>query len=345
MRRFAPVLTALAVISALAVALPGCVPAPGARAPRTSVDGAAPAPAPAPAPATTGDAEHPVPQRLDFLYQYANDRTAPYYPLEGVGGVAYASDGTLFLCDEKGGRVHGCAGGTGEWFQFDTGPEQPFRPVDVRVDGFTVLVLDYGSRLLLRYESGGALLDRLLSFRNLDATRDRLPVAFDVDRDGRIVCADAGAEQIVLLDSFLNLSQVLGEPGTHREQFLAPSGVVFRADGGFVVADRGNRRLQWYNRLGYFEGVVGGEFDPRNVLLTPQGLATDAYGDLFVADPAAGAVHVFGPDLTLLFSAGSELGLLAGPEEPLDVAVGPDDLLAVSDRGRQAVLVYRIVYD
>jgi len=336
MRPLARVLTALAVAVAV---LAGCVPAPGQRSPRVAADEAPSSPAPA------SDSGRPVPQRLEFLYVFENDRTAPYYPLEGVGGVAYAPDGTLFLCDEKGGRVHGCAGGTGEWYQFDAGPEQPFRPVDVRVDGFSVLVLDYGSRLLLRYESGGALQDRLLSFRNLDSARDRLPVAFDIDRDGRIVCADAGAEQIVLLDSFLNLSQVLGEPGTHREQFLAPSGVVFRDDGGFVVADRGNRRLQWYNRLGYFEGVVGGEFDPRNPLLTPQGIDTDAHGNLFVADPAAGAVHVFDRDMVLLFTAGSELGLLAAPQQPLDLAVGPDDLLAVSDRGRQAVLVYRIVYD
>jgi sugar lactone lactonase YvrE len=339
MRRFAPVLTAFAVACSAAALLSGCVPASGERFPRVVAGEAAPAPPP------PVDSGRPVPQRLDFLYLYENDRTAPYYPLEGVGGVAYASDGTLFLCDEKGGRVHGCEGGTGEWYQFDAGPEQPFRPVDVQVDGFSVLVLDYGSRLLLRYETGGALQDRLLSFRNLDATRDRLPVAFDVDRDGRIVCADAGAEQIVLFDAFLNLSQVLGEPGTHREQFRAPSGVIFRDDGGFVVADRGNRRLQWYNRLGYFEGVAGGEFEPRNPLLTPQGLDTDQYGNLFVADPAASAVHVFGPDLGLLFSAGSELGLLAAPQQPLDVAVGPEDLLAVSDRGRQAVLVYRIVYD
>ena len=46
-----------------------------------------------------------------------------------------------------------------------------------------------------------------------------------------------------------------------------------------------------------------------------------------------------------LFSLGSEVGLLAGPEIPLDVAVGPQDLLAVADRGRQAILVFRIVYE
>lgn len=287
----------------------------------------------------------PVPTSLAFLYLYENDRTAPYYPLEGVAGVAWSADGTLILCDEKAGRVHACEGGAGDWYQFDSGPDTPFRPVDVRVDGFTVLVLDMGSRLLLRYDLNGAYHDRLVAFTQLDAVRDRLPSAFDVDLDGRLACADAGQEQVLLLDGFLNLQQTIGGPGSHREQLNEPSGVAFLRDGGFVVADRGNRRLQWYNRLGYHEGVVGGEFEPRNPLLTPQGLDTDADGNLFVADPAAGAVHAYGADLRLVFTAGSELGLLAAPQIPVDVAVGPDDLLAVTDRGRQAVLVYRILYD
>jgi len=115
-------------------------------------------------------------------------------------------------------------------------------------------------------------------------------------------------------------------------------------NGGFVVSDRGNRRLQRFNRLGTYDGETGGVDDPANPLLTPQGLERDAWDNLFVADPAAGAVHVYGADLRHLFSLGSEAGLRAGPENPIDVAVGPDDLLAVSDRGRGAILVYRILY-
>ena len=308
----------------------------GARGP-----GGGPAPSPRP-PSALGA---PTPQRLDFLYAFENTRDAPYFPLEGVAGVAFGADGTLFFCDEKGGRVHGHEARSGDWYQFDAPPERPFRPIDVRVDGFSVLVLDSGRRLLLRYEYGGVFHDRLLDFGGLDATSGRFPSAFDVDRDGRLVCSDGASHQILLLDNLLVLQHVLGEPGAHREQYYEPSGVVFLPGGGFVAADRGNRRLQWYNRLGYFESVVGGEFEPHNPLLTPQGLDVDRAGNLFVADPAAGAVHVFDAGLAFVFSAGSELGLLAAPVTPLDLAVGPDDLLAVSDRGRQAILVYRIVYD
>ena len=286
-----------------------------------------------------------TPARLDFLYAFENERHAPYFPLEGLGGVAYAQDGGLYVCDEKGGRVHGYLPATDTWTQFAAPGSRPYRPVDVRVDGFSVLVLDMGGRLLLRYDLQGAFQDRLLSFDHLDPVIQRLPTSFDVDRDGRVVVTDANEQQILMLDSFLSLTQTLGGPGSHREQFQDPSGVVFLPDGGFLATDRGNRRLQHYNRLGYFERVVGGEFDLDNPLITPQGLACDGHGNVFVADPAASDVHVYSRDLRHLFSLGTELGLAADPELPMDVAVGPEDLLAVTDRGRGAVLVFRIVYD
>ncbi|MFH1842366.1 MAG: NHL repeat-containing protein [bacterium] len=286
-----------------------------------------------------------TPIRVDFLYAFENEIQAPYYPIEGIGGLAYARDGTLIFCDEKGGRVHALEPAGGEWYLFGSSPSRPYRPVDVRVDGFSILLLDMGSRLLLRYDLNGVFQDRLLSFSHFDPTVERLPTAFDVDVDGRVVFCDANENQVLLLDSFLSLRQTIGEPGSHREQFSDPSGVAFLPDGGFVVADRGNRRLQRYSRLGYFETVIGGEFDLQNPCLTPQGIACDGFGNVFVADPAARSVHVYSRSLSFLFSIGADLGLLAAPEIPIDVAVGPDDLLAVADRERSAILVYRIVYE
>lgn len=290
------------------------------------------------------DPDLPVPTALQFLTVYENERSAPYFPLEGLAGTAFADDGTLYVCDELGGRVHAWSPAEGIWYELDSPGNRFFRPIDVHVDGFHVWVLDLDGRELLRYGATGAFLDRLVDFRYLDPGYDRIPTAFDVDVDGSVVVTDGGEDQALLLDSFLSLRQSVGGPGPHREQFKAPSGVVFLTDGGFVVSDRGNRRLQRFNRMGSYDGEVGGELAPGNPLLTPQGLERDAWDNLFVADPAGGAVHVYDASLRHVFSAGSELGLLAAPESPIDVAVGPDDLLAVTDRSRAAILIYRILY-
>lgn len=284
------------------------------------------------------------PVALQFVTVHENERSAPYYPFEGLSGLAFGDDGTLYICDELGGRIHGWDQSRNEWFQFNVPGGRYARPVDVRVDGFLVLVLDMDGHVLQRYDLDGVFLDRLVDFRYLDPGYDRLPTSFDVDVDGGLVVCDGQEDQILILDSFLNLRPTVGGTGSFQGQFRDPSGVVFLRDGTFVVADRGNRRLQHFNRLGAFLEEVGGEFAIDNPLLTPQGLARDEYGNLFVADPASGKVHVYDAGFEHLFSVGSELGLLASPEGPIDVAVSEDGLLAVSDRSRQAVLLYRILY-
>ncbi len=335
MRLHTAVLIRLSVCGLLVLA--GCAPAPSWEGP----DG--------PATSSTVDigrrtGERAIPLGLDFLRAYENERSASYYPIEGIGGVAFYGDGTLYFCDEKGGRVHGYDPAHDAWFHFDNPGNRFFRPVDLCLDQFSILVLDMDGRDLLRYDLGGVYQDRLIDFAFLDPGYNRSPAAFDVDLDGSMVFADGGEDQVLLIDPYLELKHRVGVPGTHPEQFRDPSGVVFLRDGSFVVSDRSNRRLQHFTRLGYHQRTIGGEFDSDNRLLTPQGLDIDAEGNLFVADPAGGMIHVYSPDLNPLFTVGSELGLLAAPTAPIDVAVGPDDMLAVADRGRQAVLVYRIRY-
>lgn len=286
-----------------------------------------------------------VPVAVELLTLFENERTAPYYPWEGLAGVAYAQDGTLIVCDEKRGRVFAFDPRTQRWAEFGTPRGGNYRPVDVRVDGFQVLVLDLGGAAVDRYDLAGTYRDRVISFATLEPGYDTTPSAMDVDIDGRAVVADGGEDQILLLDSFLAVQMRVGTPGPHRDQFDDPSGVVFLPDGGFLVSDRGNRRLQRYNRLGYFEAAYGGGYEVDNPYVAPQGLDVDRHGNAFVADPAAGVVHVVGPRGQLLFTIGRDLGLVATPEVPIDVAVGPSDQLAVADRARGAVLVFRVLYD
>jgi sugar lactone lactonase YvrE len=286
-----------------------------------------------------------VPVDVELLYVFENERSAPYYPFEGLAGLDYGDDGTLIVCDEKRGRVYGLDPRTQQWVEFSTPRGGNYRPVDVRVDGFQVLVLDIGGGAIDRYDLGGSYRDRLVNFATLDPGFDITPSAFDVDIDGRVAVADGGEDQVLLLDSFLSPQLHVGTPGPHRDQFSAPSGVGFLPDGGFLVSDRGNRRLQRYNRLGYFEAVYGGEYEVDNPFITPQGLDIDRWGNAFVADPAAAVVHVLGPAGRVLFAVGPGLGLIATPEMPIDVALGPRDLLAVTDRSRGAILVFRVLYE
>ena len=281
---------------------------------------------------------------LDFLYSFENTAASVYYPLEGLAGCQYSPDGTLIFCDELRGKVFGLDPGTRRWFEFSSPYSRSFNPVDVRVDGFRVLVLDQADGSIQHFDISGAWRDELVDVGQLDPGAVVQPTCFAVDRDGRMVIGDAGQQEVLLLDSFLSLHTRVGGPGPMDDQFQEPAGIVFLHDGSFLVSDRGNRRLALYGRNGFFERAIGGDFDPNNPFWAPAGLDVDRFGNVFVADQGSGLIHILDAGLRLNYSAGQDFDLRGIPLAPVDVAVGPDNELAVTDRARSAILVYRIIY-
>lgn len=282
---------------------------------------------------------------LEFVHAHENEAQASYYPLERPSGVAFASDGTLIMCDAARGKVYGLEAGSLHWYEFDAPLSRPYRPVDVQVDGFKVLVLDRGGDSVYRFDLSGSWQDQLLDVARVDPAVTTRGVAFAVDRDGRMIIADEAQQQVVLMDAFGALNMRLGEPGVQDDQFGDLGGVTFLPDGSILVSDTANSRLSWYGRLGFFESTVGGRYDPANPFAAPRGVACDRFGNVFVADPGNSLVHVLDSRFQLAFSAGQEFELRGAPVSPVDVAVGPDDFLAVIDQARAAVLVYRIIYE
>ncbi len=286
-----------------------------------------------------------IPVGLEFVMAYENVASEIYFPLEGISGCVYTSDGSLIITDEKRGKVFGLDSSTDRWYEFDTPLTRPYRPVAVAVDGFKVMVLDSGGNTVQRFDLSGAHQDQVLDMRRADPGIISQVAAFAMDRDGRMVISDQSQQQVILLDSFLNLSSRFGDPGIQDDQFTNPEGVVFLPDGRIMVADTGNSRLCLYGRMGFFESTIGGRFDPGNPFLTPSGVAVDQHGNLFVTDLAGGQIHVLGTNFRHIFSTGHDMVTLGVPEAPIGVAVSPDGHLAVTDRGRQAILIYRINYE
>jgi len=326
MRRWAPIIAA-----GLLLTLAGCAAGGGGDGPRQS------------APAARGVGATPV--AITFVRAWENVASEPYFPLEGLAGCVYTADGSLLVCDEKRGMLFGLDSGTGRWFQFSTPAVRPYRPVDVQVDGFKILVLDAGSRTVQRFDLSGVHQDEVVDFRDLDPGVNTLPGAFALDRDGRMVVTDLDQQQVLLLDSFLSLSSRLGGPGVADDQFRDPRGVTFLPDGRIVVADTGNARLSRYGRQGFHEDIAGGRFDPRNPFLAPCGVAADRHGNIFVVDIMGGQIHVLDRNLRslpVLLPDGLDGGLPLGPA---DITLGPAGQLAITDREQQAILIYRVLYE
>jgi DNA-binding beta-propeller fold protein YncE len=258
-------------------------------------------------------------------------------PLSDPLGLAVDFSGNMFIADGVPGRlVCWLAGGKGS-LEFQKPSQQPgFLPIDVEVSAFFVYALDPAERTLLRFDNRGAYRDILIKFDEVSAGRRVVPTGLDVDSYGRVAVSDAGNHQIILFNSYLSVELSFGSYGSHPGQFDDPQGVAFTPDGGFLVTDTGNKRVQLFDAGGKFIAAVpSGDSTP---LVKPRRAVVDKDGSIYVADPGAGRVFVFGSDGVLvraIVPAG------ASKFRPTDIDVDPAGSIYVTDAATASLFVFR----
>jgi len=258
-------------------------------------------------------------------------------PLGEPLGLAVDFSGNMYVADGVPGRlICWLAGGKGS-LEFQKPAQQPgFYPSDVKVSAFFVYALDPVERSLLRFDNRGAYRDILIKFDEVAAGRRIVPVGLDVDSYGRVAVSDTGNHQVILFDSYLAVELVFGSYGSHPGQFDGPQGVAFTPDGGFLVTDTANRRLQFFDAGGKFSrSIPTGGSSP---LVKPRRAVVGKNGSVYVADPGAGRVFVFGSEGTLLRSI-----VPAGVSrfKPTDIDVDVSGTIYVTDAASSSLFVFR----
>lgn len=249
-------------------------------------------------------------------------------------------DGNLLVADGVAGRIIRYAAGGDEAMEFQaptlgTG----FYPSDVKLSGFFIYALDAVGRLLVRFDKTASFRDVLIDFESAFEGRFVSPVGLDVDASGRVAVTDIKNHQVILFDSYLQIELVFGSYGSHPGQFDTPQGVTFTGDGGVLVADSGNRRVQFFDMAGTFLKQVPDASSPAAArpLREPRRAVQDGKGRLYVADPAAGGVFVFGADDIL---ARTIVPMGSTSFRPTDVAVARSGLIYVTDSASGSILVF-----
>ena len=86
--------------------------------------------------------------------------------------------------------------------------------------------------------------------------------------------------------------RTIGRRGRGNGEFISPAGIAFGPSGNIFVADRGNHRIQEFDREGHYLRQFGNtdfrQFDKKGNgvpgLSYPTGIALDPSGNLWVAD-------------------------------------------------------------
>jgi len=162
------------------------------------------------------------------------------------------------------------------------------------------------------------------------------PVGLAVDSDGNLYVADSGNHRVQKFDSEGGFMAEVGSLGEGEGEFNEPWGVVVDSEGNLYVADTWNNRVQKFDRDLNFLTQWG---QPASDLSNPKpydfwgprDVATDAEGNVWVADTGNSRILKFASDgtfLTSLGKPGSEPGQL---REPVGIEIAPNGDIFVAD--------------
>jgi sugar lactone lactonase YvrE len=166
------------------------------------------------------------------------------------------------------------------------------------------------------------------------------PSGLAVDAAGNLYVADAGNKVIdEFAPSGAYLQTITGAGALTPFSDNLPSLAVDPTSGHLLVLDAGNAVIDEFDASGGYQGQVTGADTPAGSLGSPQAIALDSTGKLYVSDSANAVVDAF--SAVLVPAATTELATAVGPAGAtlnghLDPASGPDVLNCHFDWGTTA---------
>ncbi len=168
------------------------------------------------------------------------------------------------------------------------------RNVAVSSDGL-IVVADSGNHRIQLFDNTGQYLRSWGSFGS-EPGQFNEPWGLAVD-DAHVYVADTWNHRVQVFTHEGELVQIIGQSGSPAQGenggglFFGPRDIALLADGGLLVTDTGNHRLQLFDEDGEFVQVIGGQGAFPGQFSEPVGIAVSADGTLVVADTWNGRIQ------------------------------------------------------
>jgi uncharacterized protein (TIGR03437 family) len=251
--------------------------------------------------------------------------------IAGIGVQGFSGDGGLATAAALGRAVALALDPSGNLYIVDSVNQRVRR---VATNGIITTIAGNGTSA---YAGDGGLAT-LASFS--------FPLGVAVDGSGNVYIADAGNNRVRKITAAGAISTVAGngqagfsgDGGTATSAALnLPSDVALDSAGNLYIADAGNNRIRMVSSTGVITTIAGtstngfsGDGGPaaQAVLNYPWGLATDASGDVYVADRVNGRIRLISANLTAPPSVPAN-AVLNAASFATDVAVAPGAIVAI----------------
>jgi uncharacterized repeat protein (TIGR01451 family) len=302
-------------------------------------------------------------------------------------GLAIDGFGNLFIADTSNQRIRRVDAATGtittvagngtQAFSGDGGPAVEAGlsvPADVAVNAVGEFVITDGSNRIRRVDASTGIISSVAGNGSAGFDGDGRPateasLSFPwgtaVDSLGNLYVADYGNNRVRKIDSNTGLVTTVAGDGTFgfggdggpaaSAQLAAPIALAVGGAGDVFIADQNNHRIRMVDAAtGTITTVAGGGSLPPlgapatgALLFAPQGIAIDAAGNLFIADPDMGRVLRVDAATAVIDSfagiGGSGFDGDGGPatsaflNAPTEVALDPAGDVFIADRNNHRI--------
>jgi DNA-binding beta-propeller fold protein YncE len=204
-----------------------------------------------------------------------------------------------------------------------------------------VYVVDSGNNRVQKFTADGVLITILAPS---DTHAFNHPTGIAIDPSNNIYVLDRDNSRVEKFNASLAWVESWGSVGTGDGNFTTPYAIAADPFGNVFVMDAGNHRVQKFNSSdGAFERTWGSSGSGNSQFLADSqgrtGIATDANGNVFVADAGNNRVQEFNPNGAFIttFSTLQGGGQLNGPT---GIAVDTGGRVFVADTGNNQVVVF-----
>jgi streptogramin lyase len=256
-------------------------------------------------------------------------------------GVVVDAAGNVYVADGNGDRIEKFDSNGTFLLKFG-GPGTFNGPGHMGIDPQgNPLIVDEGNYRVVKYSPSGTQMTQYGAFGSNPGQFRGNPRGAAADLAGNVYAIDSGAGgKVNVYAADGTFIRAFGAQGTGPGQWQAPRGITVDQAGDVYVGDTGNRQVDVYHPDGTFVRSFGDQTGDGTLTAISQ-LAVDSKGNTWIADPNQG-LYEYGPAGNFLLHtkiATSTSDTFAAP----GVAVGPNDDVFATDRGKGRVLRFRQV--